>query len=342
MTPRIISHVLGAFCATSVFLGTCLQANEGEGNALLHTSPLSEEIVSLDLNTLGTPSMMPEEIGISLPPLEPKRPKNTAIAVGLSAVFPGLGHLYLGEMETASGLLGSAGLGVAGIRLGELSSSNDWAYSAGAMTVQTAWSYGLYAAYRDVRAHNGLQYSYKMPTDTFLDLTAAPFSWSVIKKPEVWGGVLGSLVVATGVGYLTLQHKKKWSGSASVRESISPVFAFPIGIGEEALFRGFAQSILSEWLTPWGGIAVSSALFGAAHIPNAWGASARSQRAYYSIVIPWLTLFGVYDGWLTYKNRSMKESVAIHAWYDFILLLGAAAGQAAIGKRADLSMHLTF
>lgn len=342
MTPRIISHVLGAFCASSVLLGASLQANEEEGNVLLRIPPLSEEIASLDLNTLGTPTMMPEEIGLSIPQFEPKRQKNTFIAVGLSAIFPGLGHLYLGEMETASGLLGSTGLGFAGVRLSELSHSNDWMYSSGIMTVQTAWSYGLYAAYRDVRAHNGLQYSYKMPTDTFLDLTAAPFSWSVMKKPEVWGGVLGSLVVASGVGYLATRYKQKWHASASIGERISPIFAFPIGIGEEALFRGFAQSILSEWLTPWGGIALSSVLFGAAHIPNAWGASAREQRAYYGFVIPWLTLFGVYDGWLTYKNRSMKESVAIHAWYDFILLAGAAAGQAAIGKRADFSMHLNF
>jgi hypothetical protein len=37
---------------------------------------------------------------------------------------------------------------------------------------------------------------------------------------------------------------------------------------------------------------------------------------------------GVYDGWLTYKNHSLKESVAMHVLYDFILLgIGALASQ---------------
>ena len=42
----------------------------------------------------------------------------------------------------------------------------------------------------------------------------------------------------------------------------------PVGVGEEALFRGYVQTELAEQLGIYGGLATSSAIFGAIHTFN--------------------------------------------------------------------------
>jgi hypothetical protein len=41
---------------------------------------------------------------------------------------------------------------------------------------------------------------------------------------------------------------------------------------------------------------------------------------YYTISVPFITSFGAYLGWITYKNKSLQESIALHTWYDLIIL----------------------
>jgi membrane protease YdiL (CAAX protease family) len=263
---------------------------------------------------------------IELPPL-PALPsyKSPAIATALSIV-PGLGHLYLGETKEAFTLAGSFGAGVGILALSDYSLAGR---TAGVMACETAWCYGIYAAYRDARLHNtGVDYSYKMPIDTFGDLSQAPFRFSILKKPEVWGGFLGAVAVAAGIGYLHKAH----SGSAShrVTDMALPIQAFSVGVSEETLFRGYLQSQLAEVTTPWSGILMSSLAFGAAHISNAKYMSHDDRKNYYKFSLPFITAFGVYCGWMTYKNQSLQEAVALHSWYDFLLFsLAAFADQAA-------------
>ena len=302
------------------------------------------EVVSLDTSFLQK-SLVPQEIELSLPLTQPQAYKSSVLAVGLSVIVPGLGHAYLGDMRTAGCLIGSswAGMGL-GYGLNSSNETKEFIRSTSLLTAQTTWFYGLYAAYRDVRKFNGpSNYSYKMPTDSFADLTAAPFNFRVMKKPEVWGGLIGSLAIAVGTAYLTFPKEAHISPALSIKRTLFPVTALPIGIGEESFFRGFLQSAFSEWLTPWGGVAVSSVLFGAAHIPNAWGLESHHRRNYYSVIVPLITLFGVYDGWLTLKNHSLKESVALHAWYDGILFaIGSMASQAAINGRMEMAVAFSF
>ncbi|HAB99416.1 MAG TPA: hypothetical protein DCE71_06310 [Parachlamydiales bacterium] len=298
-----------------------------------------------DLAELNIPSLLQQpqgfqDIQISSPSFVTGSLKKSWVAVGLSALLPGLGHVYLGDMQTAGGLIGSTGLGIG---LHSAGKNEEFVRSTSALTIETTWLYGIYAAYRDTRISNGTKnYSYQMPTDSFLDLTSAPFRLQVLKKPEVWGGLLGSLALAVAVTYLAFPDEHIHP-SFSLTRTLSPLTALPIGIGEEAFFRGFLQSQISEWSNPWGGIISSSLAFGAMHMPNAWDLPSKERRNYYKIIVPFITLSGLYDGWLTYKNHSLESSVAIHTWYDGILFtLGSLAGQAAIRGRSDMCIAFSF
>lgn len=208
------------------------------------------------------------------------------------------------------------------------------------LTLQSTWCYGIYAAYRDVRKHNGqLGYQYKMPVEGFDELATAPFSLKILKKPEVWGGLLGKFALAATVAYFTLP--KDHIKDASFRNIFSPFMSLPIGLGEESLFRGFIQSCLSEFLTPWGGIAASSLLFGAAHLLNTIGMPSKDRKEYYRLAIPLITTGGFYYGWLTYTNHSLQESVALHTWYDCILIaMSSFAGEAIFTRSATCTLQI--
>ena len=179
----------------------------------------------------------------------------------------------------------------------------------------------MYAAYRDARTFiHDTGYIHPMPKDNLNDLIKAPFQWSVMKKPEVWGGIIGMLGVGIGVSYFLMPSTPASVGGSNML----PINAFPVGIGEEAFFRGYLQSAAYETLGTWGSITLSSLLFGAAHIPNGLAINNQVlQKRYFQVAIPLITTYGVYFGWLTHKNTSLKESVAVHAWYDFTLFLAS-------------------
>jgi membrane protease YdiL (CAAX protease family) len=268
-------------------------------------------------------------------------PKNPAIAVTLSSLVPGLGNSYLGDNRTAGAIFGSA----AGfITAGSLSENETFQISNLTMASNT-WFYGMYAAYRDARAYNNdYGYSYSMPNDSFADLSFASFQWSVISKPEVWGGLLGTLAAAVGVGYLM-------GGGADEDEDPSlsstgrnyPLNAFSVGIGEEAFFRGVLMPAFTEMWGPRGGLIASSLVFGAAHIPNGFDMDTRTRNRYYMFGIPFITAIGGYMGWMAQKNNSLKESVAYHSWYDFILFLGAYSATSSItNQKPTFALSLSF
>ncbi len=273
----------------------------------------------------------------TLPSLEIQEPKpvifeqpykSPFISVSLSTIFPGLGHLYLGDSKTASAFAGTVGISALGMSLGSIPEITD---SSMAM-MQNTWFYGIYSTYRDVRIYNGnAGFRYPMPTDSLKALTYAPINPKIMKKPEVWGGIIGGFALAIGTTVLA-NHYMPASLDTSSGSRINPLVALPVGVGEETFFRGYLQSRLAESLTPWGGIAASSILFAAAHIPNAVNYSPQDQGRYYAFSLPLIGTMGAYFGWLTYKNNSLQESVAIHTWYDFILFTGSL-----LASRASLT-----
>lgn len=299
----------------------------------------NQEIASFE-----TPSFIQEPISSldlpqTAPPLAPPKYKHPWLAISLSSIIPGLGHLYLGDNQTAAGLISTTGL-----TAGLMFSPNPNIQQTAFITLNATGYYGLYSAYRDVRLYNGASlYSYPMPTDSLADLTAASFQWSVLKKPEVWGGILGAFSIGVVVSYFAYPRDAKIETHRAAAFTPLPFVALPVGIGEECLFRGFLQSALSESFNPLTGLILSSLAFGAAHIPNAQMLDEKNRWRYYSFSLPLITGIGAYCGWLTSKNHSLKESVAVHTWYDFILFsLSALANQTAATGRPGFAFSSAF
>lgn len=280
-----------------------------------------------------------------LPPpnLMPTTQKNPLLAVSLS-VIPGLGHVYLNDMKTATTLFSTASIEAALAFNPQIQDPRTKNFSFFALTATLG--YALYSAYRDARIYNGLSnYSYKMPTDDFADLSFAPFRWSVIKKPEVWGGVLGILVGTTTLMYFAYPHNTNAKVLSASSTSIWPPIALPVGVSEEAYFRGFFQSFLSDMYGSPAGLIGSSLLFAAAHRGNAKQFPHSERWRYYAFSLPLIGAIGAYCGWLTEKNRSLQSAVAFHTWYDFILFSVAALAQketAAIGRPVNFALAIPF
>ncbi len=290
--------------------------------SLSEENPL-EEVAVLEPMLL-TPQPLSKELDFTSSML-PVKTKSAFIAVGLSSLAPGLGHAYLGDFATAGSLFGGWSSSIAAEVA--LHRSKVWKGDLGDFSRyfcgSLLQSYGVYSAYRDVRSYNNQEgYVYSMPKEGFSELALAPFQWSVVKKPEVWGGFLGALAVGAGMQYFLASQGMECSLS-SILDAPFPPLAFLVGISEESLFRGFLQPALSEFLTPWGGIISSSFAFGAMHIPNAKDMHPIDRKNYYRYSLPFITAFSFYFGWMSYKNCSLKECVALHAWYDFSLFLGS-------------------
>ena len=307
---KILSILIGA---SILIYGNCddsvsEEVIKGEETALI------DETLSLNKPLLISPTL--------------NRPTKYPLAsVGLSMIFPGLGHLYLDDYSTARDLGGIAAAEFATLSLSDDESTK---FNAAALYSNT-YMYSLYAVYRDTRAYNfDKKYLFQMPQDTFYDISMAPFKWTIMKKPEVWGGIIGFLSAAVGISYLTAP---KLDSSGNTNHIPFPAIAFPVGIGEESFFRGVMQPVITEYTkSPIIGNIITSLLFTAVHVPNGDHFDSANRNHFYKVGLPIIGSASLYFGWLAQKNNSLQESVAVHAWYDFFLFAGAYATKKVLGE----------
>jgi membrane protease YdiL (CAAX protease family) len=275
------------------------------------------------------------------------RPK---AAAGFSVLCPGCGYFYLGNYQRALAYLaGAGGLAVAGaIVFNHSPRDYDGTHDGGRstplfMAIQNLWFYGIFASYRDARLARGdLDAHYPVARENLGDLLFAPFNPKVLKRPWVWVGLpvmLGAAVGASllisggssskmgesmrtlndsgGVSFFGHQYAK--GPGVALGEAYNMSLFLPVGVGEEALFRGVVQAGLSE--TPlglWGGWAVGSAIFGAAHTFNFIGEADGVRTA--ALAVPYLMVTGSYLGYVYVRTSfSLLTGVAVHFWYDFAL-----------------------
>lgn len=85
------------------------------------------------------------------------------------------------------------------------------------------------------------------------------------------------------------------------------MFTF-VGLGEEALFRGFLFPAFSSWLGLWGGALISSTIFGFVHQGN-------RQANWFR------TAIGMIFCWQYHRNKyQLGSNIFAHTWYDQILV----------------------
>ena len=80
------------------------------------------------------------------------------------------------------------------------------------------------------------------------------------------------------------------------------------GVGEELLFRGVIQYVLSHWLTPAAGLLLASLIFGLAHALS---------KLYFVLA----TLIGLCFGWLVFHYNDLVAPMIAHSLYDFVALI---------------------
>jgi hypothetical protein len=69
----------------------------------------------------------------------------------------------------------------------------------------------------------------------------------------------------------------------------------------------------------------------------------QDRWTYYTFGLPFIGAFGAYMGWLTHDNRSLKESVAVHTWYDFTLFaLSAFGAPSAMISKPSFALRFEF
>ncbi|HUS68915.1 MAG TPA: CPBP family glutamic-type intramembrane protease, partial [Kofleriaceae bacterium] len=277
----------------------------------------------------------------------------------LSLLCPGCGHFYLRRTGTGLLYLGTT-VAMVGGSVALLSNNDEPGDALDPAGVdrdpedplvlpliagaQNLWFYGAFDAYRDARVMRGDRGYHRRITDESLpQLASAPFRPSVLARPWVWGVV--PLAFGAGMGITYLVDRDSFEDVPSIFDvdrvrflggEFSPGTGYALGsayyasvfttvaVGEEALFRGFLQTELTEAYGPWTGWAVASVIFGAVHILNFYQPGADPKDAL--VAVPFITAVGSTLG-LAYMKTDyrLETSVAMHFWYDFLLSAAAFA-----------------
>jgi hypothetical protein len=164
-----------------------------------------------------------------------------------------------------------------------------------------------------------------------LGLLTGPLPWSSLQSltlAEVAGGLAAGAAAAVAMFAIIVLADRKPVGifrdlQRTVRRYVTPLFrnagvvhllviSLAAGVGEELLFRGYAQAGLAGLLVPpfgpWAALLLASLLFGVCH----WISSA------YAVVA---TGMGLLLGGLLMATGSLLAPIVAHALYDFLALL---------------------
>jgi membrane protease YdiL (CAAX protease family)/TM2 domain-containing membrane protein YozV len=309
-------------------------------------------------NALSVTSAPTSEPGALFAYVEPRLPpisileRSNPVVAGALAVIPGAGHFYLGRPGIAAGYLGATaafGLLNVGVRSGGAPG-----LVTGSLT-QNLWFYNIFDAYRDARVKRAdVDYQHPITREPLAKLVSSPFRVSVLKNPLVWVGVPAALIGGLGVSLLSEEVfpnakvtslslrptpllRIKLTAALDADEAIliatgTSLFAaafLPVGVGEEALFRGCFQSGLTQQFGPTMGWLTASLLFGAAHInnfverdPSTLQRSGFNEAGY--LAVPYITLVGAGLGYMYMRDDyKLEAGVAAHFWYDFLLSIGS-------------------
>ncbi len=274
-------------------------------------------------------------------------------AAGYGLLCPGCGYFYLRQPGQAARYLGATaallGTGLAlldgrGSPMGEGPGPRMQPTTAPLAlpllnAAQNLWFYGVFASYRDARLRRGDEgYTYPVSREELPALALAPFRPSVLSRPWFWAGLpvllgaaiaysavlepdepgRGNRTLGEGGGVWFLGRRFGTRTGFALGEAYFGGLFLPVGVGEEALFRGVLQPGLSEQLGLWPGWALASVIFGAIHTFNFLGEEDGLRIA--ARAVPFITATGSYLGLVAIRTGfQLETSVALHFWYNFLL-----------------------
>jgi membrane protease YdiL (CAAX protease family) len=138
----------------------------------------------------------------------------------------------------------------------------------------------------------------------------------------ITAALIVTVVMETSLPAIPSSHSFVHLGRMSVNIGTSAVLLFVLDavlvgpIAEEVMFRGILLPWLGSWMSERVGLAVSSVLFGAAHIGYGYGA-----------LIP--AASGWVLGWARQQTGSLKASIALHMGLNrTVLALALTTGSA--------------
>jgi hypothetical protein len=153
------------------------------------------------------------------------------------------------------------------------------------------WFYNMYDAYRDAGASRAARHG-------LLENYLANINPANLIDP------IGAPIVAFAA--LSPGNTASHKGTPS-QPAMRAFYYSSVGLGEEALFRGFLFPAFSSGLGTFGGAVLSSAIFSAAH---GEGGSAFVFRF----------LGGMLFCWQVHRNKyDLRPSIFAHTWFDFLI-----------------------
>jgi membrane protease YdiL (CAAX protease family) len=125
------------------------------------------------------------------------------------------------------------------------------------------------------------------------------------------GALLGTAILVIAAGAMVAAGALDLSAATSPAQLLTPLVVLGLapGIGEEIVARGLLFRVVEDGLGTWGGLLVSAAFFGLAHIANP-NATAWTSIA---IAIEAGLLLGMAYAW----TRSLWFVMALHAAWNF-------------------------
>lgn len=159
------------------------------------------------------------------------------------------------------------------------------------------WQYNIYDAWRDARGAPAR------------GLTVFENYIGFIDPRNAWDPIGASMVTSAAVS-----RASDGGGYPGLRKPGLMATYGGVGLGEEALFRGFLFPQLSDWLgSPWAGAPASSLLFAAFHGINGkedLRLNPMAQRFGFGMLLSWMMVRNDYD---------LRKGIFAHAWYDVLL-----------------------
>lgn len=264
----------------------------------------------------------------------PSRPDWLPQAAATAAIIPGLGHLVLGEPREAGIAFGAT---VAPSLLAFVApqpyvfadlpaqKASLWEYTA-----QEAWLVQMHLAFQEGRRLTGnAGFPQPLVQHSVADLVAAPFQLDNLLDPAVWSVVAANFMVGVvfdnflpdpdqaPTPFVFTARSAQLAGATiptgvgyAANAGMGAVLAVHAGLGEEAFFRGTLQDSLEPSLGQWGSLAVSSSIFGLAHVGGVNQTSPVKQ-----FLEPGLA--GALLGRLYQTSGyDLRKAVAAHAYYD--------------------------